>query len=485
MIYPEVLTIKQLQSKDPDYNDRKSFLEEIETLFKGGRYIEAQKDRFLLKRLDEDLELYQLRLKRFVYTNILSHVISKVLGRFSTGDILVSNLSNSFIESWQSFRENIDVKGNDEKTFLSNVLKDLLLNQTAIVQIDKPKVEVTPLNRAQEVSLGLNKAFLVTYKPTELLNSGEGWYKFLVLNQVSTPFGETYTEAIWRFIDAEKIVEYKAFVILKDGQIKHLYDPRTSKIIPFTDDVEIPLYSEIAHGFSSVPVVKLHISDEQYAAGNAYLKLKQFLNVENSLTDTALSSGYVQRVLTPIERKDDDYSVVVDEVKSDNQHVITANSFKFEEIEGTSIATNMKLLEAIETQINNLVCIAAGDTSRSALVRAAASKKMDASDFELFLISYGSLITKFYQNILTKVAEALGDRQAVSQVSVSGLNQFDTDDLETDVAIANSIIPIADNLSPTALRFFYERISLSLNKTATADMRSTIQQEILMSSPVV
>lgn len=480
MILPsESRTFAQLQAASDDYQEKLSFYHDINLLYRGGKYIEAEKERFLTKRLDEDFEMYRLRLSRFTYTNVLAEILTKLLGRFSTGDIVVNNINAVFSDSWNYFREQCD-RTNDEKVFLSDLLKHLLLYQNAYIQVDKPSSSVDVINRYQEKELGLDKPFLVLYKPEELLSCQTGvWYKFLILEEIANPFGESFTKATWRLIDSTNVIEYSAVVGLKDGKIKYLVDLPSGERRPIAPDTLIPLTKVVPHGFSKVPVVCVKIPFEKYAAGQAYLKIKQYINVENGVTDTSLSSGYVQRVLTPYAEKEDDYSIVSEEdVKSDNQHIIKASSFKFEEIQGSSIEINLKLLDKIENQIQRLVCISPGETSKEALTRAAASKKMDVADLELCLISYGSLITAIYQDILQLVAEGIGDLEAVEDISVSGLDSFDLDSTEENIGLAEKIESIKGNLAPTALRMFYGRISESLNKNLSVQEKDVIKGEM-------
>ena len=479
MEYPNTLTFKQLQAADSDHAGHKSFLYDIEVLHKGGRYIEAEKHRFLNKRLDEDADIYKIRLERFVYTNLLSAIVTKILGRFSTGEIFVSGLSDSFADDWSRFRECVDGHGRSDLLFLAEIFKSLLLYQDCYVQIDKPVIEAQPVNRAQEREMGLNSACLVLYRPSELLSCGDGWYKFAVLTKVCNPLGGSYHRATWRFVDSSYVVEYSALVEICDGKIAWLVDAEGERIKPVNGDTEISATKFIEHGFSSAPIACLKIPDDKYAAGQAYLKLKQYLNIENGVTDTALSAGYVQRVITPVQTKEDDYAVIDESsFKSDNAHVIRAQSFKFEEIAGTSIEKNLNFLDKIEAQIERLVCISAGSTTREALVQAAASKKMDVNDFELFLRSYGALLARFYQDILKLVAEAIGDTAAALNLSVSGLDGFDLDHLEDDIANALAIEPIKGSLSPIALGRFYNRISQGLNRNSSAEEQAEIASDI-------
>lgn len=475
MDYPETLTFKQLSSRDEDYEPRQKFTATIKTLYQGGRHIEACKQQFLTKRLDEDSEIYKIRLERFTYTNVLASLLTRIMGRFSTGEIFLAGTSDSFSDAWSAFREATDADECDEQLFLARLLKHLILYQDCHVQVDKPLSAFRPLNRAEEEEFGLNKANVIIYGPDELLTSGPGWFKFLTLEAIAQPFSEPVHLATWRFIDDEAIAEYSSRVELNDGKIVALV--RDGKRIPVADDLEILLTKWTVHGFDRLPVISVCLPDEQYAAGQVYLKLKQHIGVENALTDSALTSGYVQRVLTPQSTKEDDYDVIDPEsFRSDNAHVIKAASFKFEEISGSSIKTNSDLLEKIEGQIERLVCITGGSISKGALVQSGESKAMDTHDFELFLRAYGRIITAFYQDILQLVAQALGDTAA--DVNVTGLDSFDLDSLEDGIDKAIALIPIQSNMAPAALTNLYIKISQGLSPNASAEERELIAGQV-------
>jgi len=315
----------------------------------------------------------------------------------------------------------------------------------------------------------------IIYSPYELLARGDDWYKFLVIEEVSQPFGDSVHRATWRFVDADAIAEYQEIVELKDGKIVALLT--TGKRVPVADALSIPIASYRLHGFTDIPVVSRALPDEKYAAGQIYLKLKQHLAVENALTDTAVSAGYVQRVFKPLQSKDDHYNVVDEsELKSDNAHLLKAESFKFEEISGSSIQTNSDLLEKIEGQVERLLCITGGAVSQGALVQSGASKAMDQDDLKTLMIAYGRLVSAFYQDIMQRVGEAIGDSQA--EVQIAGLDSFDLGSLGDDIEQAIALIPIQEKVAPTALRNLYVRISQQLSSNGTAAELELIESQI-------
>ena len=475
MNYPESLTYKQLMSHAADYPEREKFLFDIDTLYKGGRHMEARKQDFLQKRLDEDADIYEIRLNRFVYTNIFSSILTRVLSRFSTGEVFLSGISDSYLDAWARFRESTDGHGCNERGLTAELLKHLLLYKDCHIQVDKPMSIAQPLNRAQEQAMGLESANTIIYSPYELLARGEYWYKFLVIEEVCQPFGDSIHKATWRFIDEFQIAEYSEIVELKDGKI--VYFIRAGKKVPVVETLSIPISSVNEHGFSTTPVVSVCLPYENYAGGQIYMKLKQHLSIENALTDTAVSAGYVQRVFKPLQTSADAYSVVnEDEIKSDNAHMLKAESFSFEEISGSSIQTNSDLLEKIEGQVERLLCITGGAVSHGALVQSGASKAMDQDDIKTLMISYGRTITSFYQDILQLVAEAIGDVQA--KVNVTGLDSFDLGSLDDDIERAISLQPIIQNIAPIALRNLYVRVSQGLSSNSSAEELELIESQI-------
>lgn len=474
MDYPDVLTYEQLMTTSADYSDRTEFCSDVDIFYRGGRHMEAAKRKFLSKRLDEKPEVYTVRLNRFTYTNLLSQILVKVLGRFSTGSVVIEGLSDRFADVWGAFREEVDEES-EEKLFVPELLKQVMLYQTCVVQVDRPK-GAGAVNRYEEMEAGA-LPYVCIYKPQEVLNSGDDWYKFYTLTAIADPFSAGQHLACWRFIDAEYIAEYSALVETDGDRIKAII--HGGERLPLSPTVEVPLTSLTPHGFGQVPVQELSIPDEHYAAGQAFLKLKQYLNVENCVTDTSLTSGYVQRIFTPLAEKGDDFSVIKeDEFFSDNAHVVKGAGFKFEEATGSSIDVNLKFLEKIELQIEKLVCISPGESTQSAMVRAAASKKIDEGSLELMLVSYGSLIVSFYQNILQLVAIALGDLVAATDLRVSGLDTFSLDSLPDDIDIALKVEPMISHLSESALKAFYTRISQELNPNASAAEKATIESEV-------
>jgi len=473
------MQLQQLESTKPSYEAQKALLQRIEILYKGGALIEQHKHLFLPRRIEEE-EIYQLRLNRFTYTNLLSDNIQKILTRFNSGQIQVTGEN---VNSLTGFRNNIDSDGCGEKAYLNILLRNLLIHQCAYIRVDKPYSDIEPVNAVQERQLGLDP-YLVSYTPLDVINEDvDGkWFKIRTLHTVNSPFGETYHKVVWTIIDEENVSVFESLVELgKDGEISSFISPSGGQKRKVTPDADVPLLLTRPHGFSRCPVIKLSLPGEKYAAGQSYLKVIQYLNVENSVTDTAISAGYVQRVMTPIKVEDNPYQAPINQetVKSDNQHILVANSFKFEEMEGKSIKTGLDFLDKIRDEIRDIICLSAGSTNKESLTRAAASKKLDDSTFEVSLQAYGSIITSYYQKILKLVLESLG--LVSSDLSVTGLDAFETDTLNVNIETAIKLKKegLLEDISPTAWTSYMNNISVKLNPNISPQTKELIISELV------
>lgn len=471
------MKLKQLESTRADYKAQKEFLQKIEILYKGGSLIEQHKHIFLPRRL-EDEELYRLRLQRFTYTNLLSDNIQKILTRFNSGQLQVTGENAEYLTD---FRQNIDSDECGEKAYLNILLRNLLIHQSTYVRVDKPYTEDKPLNKAQESMLGL-KPYLISYNPLDVINEdSEGkWFKIRTIHTINSPFDGSYNKIVWTLINETQVFVFEAFVDLgKDGKVASLVDIESGKRTTASDNTEIPISIVHSHGFSRCPVIKLSLPGEKYAAGQSYLKVIQYLNVENSVTDTAISAGYVQRVMNPIKQEDNPMEPINQEtVKSDNQHILVAQSFKFEEMEGKSVKTGLDFLDKIRDEVRDIICLSAGSTNKESLTRAAASKKLDDGIFEVSLQAYGSIITSYYQRVIKLVLESLGIDD--NSISVTGLDAFETDTLMVNIETAIKLKKdgLVEEISPTAWKSFMNNISVKLNPNISPAEKAEIIKEI-------
>lgn len=467
-------TLGELNARRGDYDDDVQHLGQIRTLFTGGREIEKRKRDFLHRRLDESPEEYGKRLERFVYTNHFGYAVQRLLSKFSTGQIHVLGIPDSALPDWSLIRENIGVGKQDEKLFLQDLLRRLVIDGAVWIRADRPASPEHITNRTQERALGL-RPYLVAYSPLEVLAYGDGWVKLRRFSRVQTPFGGERYEARWEVITNETTTTFTLPVLLNDsGEIRYVLTADGKK--PYNE--KIPLSgTSVAHGFGRLPLSHIELPPESWAGNQVRLKALQHLQIENALTDSAVSAGYVQRVLTPLEETENLAELTVEEEPvSSNSRILRAKSFEFAEIAGSSIRTNAELLEKIGADIRSTVQVTGASVDKAALERSAASKYADREELSLALIGYGQLIAAVYQDALQMIAPLMDVRP--SELAVTGLDAFELDNLREDLEVGEKLVAakLESRISPVALRSFYQRLGTQLSPNASALQRQEIEQ---------
>lgn len=486
MDYPETLPLKTLELQHPTYTDVAPTLTKIDDLCAGGNRIERKKASYLKSRPGEDPDLYKIRLERFTYTNCLGGAIAQQVSKLASGVLTLSGIPEDD-QFWAQFRENTGGR-RDEKTLLSEAFRTLLKFRYCYLHVDKPYTEIQPKNKQQEELLQLNP-YACLYTPLEVINWGEDtqknqlkWVKVRQIGAETNPLKPAQTKACWTFVDETHIAKYEAIVKLnKHGQIAEILDAE-GKSVDSGEDAKVTRTRFLAHGVGKLPVIRLELPQDLWVTDQVYLKALEHLNLENSRYDTAMMAGYVQRTWQPFRAPDTDLdNTFVDteeELQTGNQYVIKGQ-FGFEEAAGSSVRTVSELLEEIRDYVQDAIGSARASATKGAVEQSGISKKMNFVVQELILRAYGQILCAGYQDLLQLVGKVAGRSSAeVESYSVTGLDSFDVDSLETAMAIAVELQNIAEYIPPTALKLFYQQLANLLVKNASAEQQSQINEEL-------
>jgi hypothetical protein len=434
MNYSANIKLSILESCHPDYSRNLPALQEIDVLTSGGYKLKKVIREFLPQRPGEDATTYEHRIKKFTYLNILGAAINDQINRLANGSLVISGLKDDKV--WNSFRENTDLRGRNEKALISYILREILKFKKIYLHIDKPKVAVNPLNKAQEELLGI-RPYVVTYTPFQVINwsEEEGYLKWIKVRQViedtSDPLQAATTKVIWTFIDGTHITKYGASVELDSyGNITKLDGE------PVNEDTTASLIGEsVPHGLGSIPVIKVELPDEVWVADQAASKALEHLRTDCSKYDL-LTFAYFQRTYKKIQTPDSDFDVSHTDIDSEPlpsglQHILELDEFKWNEPQGHILPHLMDSLRQIESQVKDLVSSGGFSASKGAVTQSGESKRMDFYKQETLLKSYGELLIDAYQKVLHLVAKSLG--LSYEGISVTGLNSFDNDSLEHQI----------------------------------------------------
>ncbi len=487
-MYPAKLPLEVLLSERAEYSVVKPHLEAINLLVEGGFRLRDELEKFLKQRPDEESVIYQTRLDKFTYSNILGSAISQLANKFSNGSV---HLEGAKPESfWDDFRENTDGQGRTEKQLTSKLLSELIANGSVFVHVDKPKSYVTPISAAQEAQLGLTPN-LVIYSALQVPSWGEtagqlDWLKICQITEDATdPLRKPVMKATWTFIDQDEIARYSAYVKIKDGKIKAILDEFGEEIDSAAPDVFINLESDpIQHGFKSLPVTRIKLPDAIWSGNQAYPKAEECLRLECHRYDL-LSASYLQRTYKPVQTPDNDLDNTYADGKSKPlptglQYVLEVDSFTWNEPTGAIIEPLNLTLEQAEKQIRTLLAVGGAFVQEAATQVSGASKEMDFSIEDTRLAAYGGIVTDSLQDIYQLVATAQGYS---TDLSVSGLDVFGDDRLEDLIANLSRLLTIDMaalelTLTPTLFLIIREKLMSFLVSNLTPLEKTTIQAEL-------
>jgi hypothetical protein len=479
MEYPALLSLQSLESQHTEYKAKAKLYDRLDDLVNGGYQIECKKTEYLQARPGEDPALYAVRVKRFTYTNHLGSAIGQQTSKLASGTVSIEGASDPF---WARFRAGTDrKKTRSEFEFLSELFRSIQVFGSVFSLIDKPKSPVQIKTKKQEESLGLDP-YVCIYSPVFITNWGEKddnleWVKIRTISQESCRFGEPRTTIEWKFIDAEQIATYRAYVRVDgSGQISGVIDSKGQNV---EGDKVYIVDEPIFHGFGRLPIVRSILPLDMWAANNAYLLAMQHLDLENSRYDAGVMS-YIQRTFKPEVRPDSDFDQTYadDEspIKTGNAYILRGDRFDFNESSGSVVGTLGLYLEEIRHNIFALFGLEAAASHKGARDASGISKKMDFALQEVLLRAYGSFLVDQYQSILGLVSIAAG-QSVVPQVS--GLDSFDIESLEGAMEIAK-LIPgsLEKLLPPTAIKLFVKQLAGLLIKRVSADQQAQIDREV-------
>lgn len=480
-MYPDNLKLGILESKHSEYVTMLPVLKEIDLLTSGGYKLKSAIKQFIPQRPGEEGRLYEHRLSKFTYLNILSSALNDIVAKTINGSLVVSKA-----EKLASFREDTSLNGRSERDLLQHILRTCLKYKSIYLHVDKSKSDVIPLNKAQEEALNL-KPYVITYSPFDVVNWSESggrlqWIKVRqVIEDSSNPVGLPVTKVMWTFIDGNYIARYVVSnVTLKaDGSIEKINNEAVN------DDTSISLASLVNHNFSEIPVVKLDLPSEFWFTDQASAKALEHLRTDCSKHDL-LTMAYFQRTFKRVQTPDAD----LDNSFVDNdseplptglQHVIEVEKFEWSEPQGHIIPHLMDALKQIENQVKTLISQGGASVELGAVAQSGESKRMDFSKEETLLRYYGQLLCTAYQKVLKLVAKSI--QVPDQEISVTGLSEFDNDSLELQIGRLTSLSEIdfaklKQELPTEAFKLIYAELINKAVGNISADQQKVIKTQI-------
>jgi len=421
-------TIKQLNQENPLYTDVKDDWIKMSMLYEGGHVMRKNSTQFLLRRPRELQEVYQARVDRFTYHNILGTcfgwyraamfknpptITMKTVGKDGQpdGKDFPKDLDSFYIE----FRKNCDRKKTSLVDLMREVWTSLALYKCAYVLVDTPRDDGSKTLREQKQKgvldqFGRPSPYLVTYSPVSVINWDCDQYGNLDWCVLA------YQDTTRQFVQTQKVVDtwyyFDRQIFLKYQRVRK---PGESEITKVDETDRATLVDAGKHAMSQagvVPLLKFEVPDGLWLTNRAYLPVLDHLNQDNSY-GWAL---YMANLAMPVVTSDQDIKPQLSETGF--IQLPTGAKYEWSEPEGRSFQRSAERVRELREEIFRAMYLSyQGRTSNATADGASgASKEMDMMPAQDVMNEYGDVIIAAAQQLMDAVAQARGDLAVRSDV---------------------------------------------------------------------
>ena len=453
----------EIDREHSEYRRKRQVWSMYRDLYTGGEEFKQRAAEYLLRRQKEPLDVYGERLQRVFYENYVGSIVdwfASTLFRRQPSLFLEGGLSAGR-EFLAKFADDVDLCGTGMAAFFKQSFVDSLIAGQSHILVDFPQRGGQALNRAEEDSSGLSRAFLVPYRAEELINwsrNERGEYDWVVLRhkqerQPSVDQPEVVEEISWRYYDRANFRSYRQ--VRSGGK-----------------NGPLELVAQGLHGLSRqnrVPLFDMQVSDGLWLRNKAaHLQLEHF-NKSNALS-WAITMGLFAM---PVIYSDREWDQIVGE--SYFIQLGPNDKFGWTEPDGKVYQVAAQNLQVLKEEIYRVCYLAqASGEMISGHAQSAASKQLDYTITYEILRAYGSIVKDSIRSIVTAINEAREDGVAIS---VTGLDEVDITDFDTELQQASNLLQLGID-SPTLRGQIYQRLAMKYLSDARQEVKSQIAREI-------
>ena len=453
--------MRNIDGEHPDYVARRAIWKQYGDLYAGGERIRRNASQYLIRRHKEPGEIYNERLNRVFYENYLGSIVDWYAATLMRREpvLLFEGSDDGTREFFHQFTEDCDLKGTSFAEFFRQRFIEALVYGTSYTVVDFPRMSALPANRAEEDALGLSRAFMVDYRPEELINwshdrsGGLDWAVFRTrgLHQGAAVDGDWIAETRWICYERETFEVYA-----RRG-----------------DAGPIELIDQGRHGLAAlrqVPVFPLRLSEGLWLANKCALLQLEHFNKSNALA-WALTMGLFAMPVIYSERE---WSQVVGE--SYYIQLGPEDKFGWTEPEGKVYQIAADNLERLKDEIYRVCYLMtqAGGREASNLGQSGVSKQRDFSVTQEVLRAYGDAVKESMKQALRAIAAA---RQDGVSVEVSGIDEFDIGDFTNELDDARKLLELGTG-SVTLKKQLFKKLALKYFCDASQEIKDRIAAEI-------
>jgi hypothetical protein len=469
------MRVSIIDRRHDDFTEVVADWELMDLMYKGGRYMKAAAEQFLIRKAKELSDIYQDRLGRFSYHNHVGAAVDYyVAAIFEKAPVLEAKANGAKAPGknpkddkfWVTFLKDCDRKGTSFLDVMRRVLKDLLVFRTAYLLIDLPPKPVGReyQNAAEEKQAGQLNPYLCIYDPRHVINwsyddaGNLDWIVIYNREIDAKPLEEAKTFDRWYYFDK---TEFKVFE-------REVSEKETT--VP--DNAEADLVRAGRHALSDVgrvPIKRFEVPEGLWLMNRAYLPARDHINTDNAL-------GYALHMAAlamPVIMTDGEFVPSLSECGFIK--LPAESKYEWTEPAGTSfehLANRVRSL--VEDIYRAFYLIAqARTTSATPAAQSGVSKQQDMAPSKKILNLFGSVERNGIQSTLDDVAIAAGQK---IEWDVRGLD-FPEDLPDTEIAIIGDALAI-NVPSDTVEKELFKKVVSVMFPDANSDVAEKMRKEI-------
>lgn len=453
----------EITREHPEYLARRATFQTYRDLYSGGEAMKNNTYRYLLPRAKEPKDVYAERASLAFYENYIGSIVDWYAATLFRREPLITIEGNneSGKRFYGQFTDDCDRKGTSLTDFLRARFTDALIQGSSHILVDFPRLNGTPVSRAEEEAMGAGRAFLFGFAAEDLINwsrDAEGNYEWVVLRvnllrKDSIADLEWNRETRWYYFDRQRYRYYRT-------KKSHL------------GDLNIEIYDEGAHAMSAmnrVPLFDLRIPDGMWLVNKAATLQLEHFNKSNALS-WAMTMGLFAM---PVVYSDKPQGEVMGE--SYYLHLGSNDRFGWTEPQGHVFGIASQNLERLQQEIYRvcyLLAHAGGPASSNA--QSGLSKLRDYAITIEVLRGYGDIMKDTIKRVLRAIEAARQDGLAID---VSGLDEFDVKDFSSELDEAERLLRIGIE-SPTLKKQLFKKLALKYLCDTRQELKDRIAAEI-------
>ncbi|MGA2724268.1 MAG: hypothetical protein ABSG79_17895 [Bryobacteraceae bacterium] len=456
--------MNNINREHPEYIARKAMWKQYKDLYAGGERLRADAMEYLVRRHKEPSEVYQERLSRVFYQNYIGSIVDWYAATLMRREpvLLMEGGDTAAKSFYTALADDCDLRGTSLSEFFRQRFIQTMVCGSSFIVVDFPRLgpagSPAPLTRAEEDASGRSRAYLVDYGPEEVINwnydpsGGLEWavIRTSCLQQSKVTDAKWERETRWIYYDRENFQMYR-----KAG-----------------DSSPIELMDEGRHGLASlrrVPMFQMKVSEGLWLLNKAALLQLEHFNKSNALS-WALTMGLFA---SPVVYSDREFNQIVGE--SYYIQLGPDDKFGWTEPEGKVYQIAADNLVQLKDEIYRVcyLMIQAGEASGGSQ-QSALSKQLDFNTTQEVLRGYGDAVKETMKQVLWAIAAA---RQDGISIAVSGLDEFDIDDLSTELDDAKKLLDLGIG-SETLTKQLFKKLAFKYLNDARQEVKNQVADEI-------